>query len=155
MSRTSNQALMLAAWVFLGHLPMAATWIVLGSKYGQGLLCSMLPKADGFAQVSAGFSFSMMGFMAAVMALFSVLGQSRALKKYRQSGFLSVLLTVIGITILELAVSFVASLRLFADPVTPAKLMCAAVALAGGFGMVLISTLPIVGLQVRAANEKG
>ncbi|WP_454261622.1 hypothetical protein [Pseudoxanthomonas mexicana] len=115
----------------------------------------MLPKADGFAQVAAGFSFSMMGFMAAVMALFSVLGQSRALKKYRQSGFLSVLLTVIGITILELAVSFVASLRLFADPVTPAKLMCAAVALAGGFGMVLISTLPIVGLQVRAANEKG
>ncbi len=51
-------------------------------KYGQGLLCSMLPKADGFARVAAGFSFSMMGFMAAVMALFSVLGQSRALKKY-------------------------------------------------------------------------
>lgn len=114
----------------------------------------MLPKADGFAQVAAAFSFSMMGFMAAVMALFSVLGQSRALKKYRLSGFLSVLLCVIGLTILELAVSFVASLRLFTDPVTTAKLMCAAVALSGGFGMVLISTLPIVGLQVRAANEK-
>lgn len=134
---------------------MAATWIFLATEYGQVLLCSMLPNADGFAQVAAGFSFSMMGFMAAVMALFSVLGQSRALKKYRLSGFLSVLLAVIGITILELAVSFVASLRLFADPVTLAKLMCAAVALAGGFGMVLISTLPIVGLQVRAANEKG
>ena len=114
----------------------------------------MLPKADGFAQVAAAFSFSMMGFMAAVMALFSVLGQSRALKKYRQSGFLSALLLAIGFTILELAVSFIASLRLFADPITSAKLMCAVVALAGGFGTVLFSTLPIVGLQVRAANEK-
>lgn len=133
---------------------MVATWIVLNRDYGQELLNSMLPKADGFAQVAAGFSFSMMGFMAAVMALFSVLGQSRALKKYRQSGFLSVLLLVIGVAILELAVSFVASLRLFADPISTEKLMCAAVALAGGFGMVLFSTLPIVGLQVRAANEK-
>ena len=146
---------MLVAWVFLGHLPMVATWIVLKTDDGHKLLDAMMARADGFAQVAAGFSFSMMGFMAAVMALFSVLGQSRALKKYRQSGFLSVLLTVIGVAILELAVSFVASLRLFADPVSPEKLMCAAVALAGGFGMVLISTLPIVGLQVRAANEKG
>jgi len=145
---------MLAAWAFLGHLPMAATWIVLRTEYGRALLCSMLLKADGFAQVAAAFSFSMMGFMAAVMALFSVLGQSRALKKYRQSGFLSALLLAIGFTILELAVSFMASLRLFADPITSAKLMCAAVALAGGFGTVLFSTLPIVGLQVRAANEK-
>lgn len=133
---------------------MAATWIVLATKDGQALLSSIMPKADGFAQVVAAFSFSMMGFMAAVMALFSVLGQSRALKKYRQSGFLSVLLCVIGLTILELAVSFIASLRLFTDPVTTSKIMCAAVALSGGVGMVLISTLPIVGLQVRAATEK-
>lgn len=114
----------------------------------------MLPKADGFAQVAAAFSFSMMGFMAAVMALFSVLGQSRALKKYRQSGFLSILLCVISLTILELAISFIASLRLFTTPITIAKLMCSVVALSAGFGMALISTLPIVGLQVRAANEK-
>lgn len=132
---------------------MAATWIVLASEFGHRLLGEIVPKADGFAQVAAGFSFSMMGFMAAVMALFSVLGQSRALKKYRKSGFLRLLLIVISITILELAVSFVTSLRLFTNPVTASKVMCVSVALAASFGMVFISTLPIVGLQIRAAGE--
>lgn len=133
---------------------MVATWIVLASEFGRKLLDEMVPKADGFAQVAAGFSFSMMGFMAAVMALFSVLGQSRALKKYRKSGFLSLLLVVISITILELAISFVTSLRLFTNPITAGKVMCVAVALAASFGMVFISTLPIVGLQIRAAGER-
>lgn len=133
---------------------MAATWVVLTTDFGHRLLTEMIPKADGFAQVAAAFSFSMMGFMAAVMALFSVLGQSRALKKYKQSGFLRVLLIVIAITIFELAVSFVTSLRLFTFPITTHKLMCVAVALAAGFGMVFISAMPIVGLQIRAAGEQ-
>lgn len=133
---------------------MVITWITLTTKFGHRLLGEIVPKADGFAQVAAGFSFSMMGFMAAVMALFSVLGQSRALKKYRKSGYLRVLLIVIAFAIFELALSFVASLRLFVDPITTTKIMCVAVALSASFGMVLISTVPIVGLQIRAAGER-
>jgi hypothetical protein len=111
-------------------------------------------KADGFVQVAATFSFSMMGFMAAVMALFSIVGQSRAFKRYRENGFLKVLLMGIAITLIELAFTFVASLQLFVRAATPESVTCVMLALLASLGMVVATSVPIVGLQIRAASEK-
>jgi len=132
---------------------MAAAWIadyfgLVDSYVQQGVA-----KADGFVQVAAAFSFSMMGFMAAVMALFSVLGQSRALKKYRSNGLLRVLLIGIAITLFELAVTFVASLQLFVVAPSPANVKCVALALLGSLGMVVATSIPMIALQIRSAGE--
>ncbi|MGB9099600.1 hypothetical protein [Stenotrophomonas indicatrix] len=111
-------------------------------------------KADGFVQVAAAFSFSMMGFMAAVMALFSVLGQSRALKKYKSNGLLRVLLIGIAITLFELAMTFIASLQLFVVAPNHSNVKCVALALLGSLGMVIATSIPMIGLQIRSAGEK-
>ena len=114
----------------------------------------MLKHADSFGQVAAGFAFSMLGFLAAAMALFAIVGNSRTMKRYRTNGFLGILLLGISWTILELSLAFVSSLRLFVDPVTPDKIDCALLALAAGLGMTLICFVPILGIQLRAAHER-
>lgn len=113
-----------------------------------------IKKVDGFVQVAAAFSFSMMGFMAAVMALFSIVGQSRAFKKYRENGFLRILLWAIALTLLELTLTFVASLQLFVREATRESVTCVMLALLASLGMVVATSVPIVGLQIRAASEK-
>jgi hypothetical protein len=132
---------------------MVLTYLVAKTPSAQAVLERMTKHADGFAQTAAGFSFSMLGFLAAFLALFSVIGQSRAFRKYRESGLLSVLLLGVAWTLVELAFNFAWSLQLFIDPTTVAKVMRVVVLLSGAVGMVIVTTAPIIGLQVRAARE--
>ena len=133
---------------------MAVAWIADGLGLADAYLQQGVTKADGFVQVAAAFSFSMMGFMAAVMALFSVLGQSRALKKYRSNGLLRVLLIGIALTLLELAATFVASLQLFVVAPNVDNVKCVGLALLGSLGMVVATSVPMIGLQIRSAGER-
>lgn len=121
----------------------ASTYLALGAQ-----------NSAGFVQVAATFAFSMMGFMAAVMALFSVLGQSKAFRKYRNSGFLKVLLMGIAITLAELTLTFVASMQLFFVIPTVDTISCVVLALTGSLGMVVATSVPIVALQIRSAGER-
>lgn len=141
--------------VLVGHVPTLIAWLVLRLGYFSSYLAAVVAKSDGFAQVAAGFAFSMLGFMAAVMALFSILGQSRAFRLYRQNGLLKLLMIGIAITLAELAATFVASLRLFmVSPLQAEDVQCVLLALLASLGMVLVTATPIVGLQIRAASEK-
>lgn len=94
----------------------------------------------------------MLGFLAAVLALFSVLGQTRALREYRRSGYLMVLLCAVAVAMVELGAAFATSIRLFID-VTPSILNCVFVTLVASAGMTAISVLPIIALQIRASGE--
>lgn len=141
--------------VLLGHAPTLIAWISIKLCLATSLIEFATKKADGFVQVAAAFSFSMMGFMTAVMALFSIIGQSRSFKKYRNNGFLQILLVAIALTLLELTLTFVASLQLFVKEATPESVSCVILALLASLGMVVATSLPIVCLQIRAASEKG
>ncbi len=110
-------------------------------------------QVEAFATTAASFSFSMLGFLVAAMALISVLSQTRAFRTYRQRGYLTVFLWGSAIAMLELTLAFLASLRLFFAPVTESKLACAVVALAAAIGMVVMVLMPVIGMQVRAAKE--
>ncbi|WP_226426523.1 hypothetical protein [Xanthomonas sp. MWU16-30325] len=117
------------------------------------MLETAVKKADIFGQVAASFAFSMLGFLAAVMALFSLLGQSRAYQKYRRSGFLWILLWAIAITMIELILAFVASMRVFLFDPTHQMMSCVILSLAAALGMVIACSTPIIGLQIRSARE--
>ncbi|WP_146092499.1 hypothetical protein [Xanthomonas arboricola] len=117
------------------------------------MLATAVAKADIFGQVAASFAFSMLGFLAAVMALFSLLGQSRAYQKYRKNGFLWVLLWGIAVTMLELVLAFVASMRVFLFVPTIQMMSCVILSLAAALGMVMACSTPIIGLQIRSARE--
>ena len=114
---------------------------------------ALLPKADAYAAVAAGGAFSLLGFLAAVTALFSLIGQSTAMAKYRTNGHLWVLLSAIAVTMVETAIAFVFALSLFFAPVSSLRVEWSLVTLAGALGMVLICMVPSLMLQLRAALE--
>lgn len=95
----------------------------------------------------------MLGFLVAAMALFSLLAQSQAFATYRQSGYLSVLMGGAAVAMLELTLAFVCAMRLFFAPLTIEKLGCALVALVAGIGMTAWVLVPVIALQIKAANE--
>ena len=137
-----------------GNLPAAVSALYLTrSEHGSQLLCLLAERSDSFATTAASFAFSMLGFMAAVMALFSVLGQSRAFKEYRRSGYLRVLLIAMAVAMLELSIAFATSLTLFFGAPSPGELGIAFVAMVAGGGMVLLTVVPMIGLQIQAAKE--
>lgn len=124
------------------------------TQWAQDVFSRMTKHADGLGQTAASFAFSMLGLLAAFLALFSVLGQSRSFRRYRESGMLIILLSGVTLTLMELAFTFVWSLQLFVEPTTTTKVARVIEALSASLGMVLITTAPMIGLQIRAAAER-
>lgn len=153
--QSSRQLLLLGILVLIGNLPALVVAALLRSAWGTEVLCALVKNAQGFAATAASFAFSMLGFLAAAMALFSILGQTKTFSGYVKNGYLSIVLMLAGVAMLELALAFGAALRLFFDPLTSSKLACALVALVAAVSMVLLTVAPVIGLQIRAANEPG
>lgn len=151
--RLSRRLAILGVLVLIGNAVPLLFLICFRSQVLSPIAEELLPKADGYAAVAAGGAFSLLGFLAAVTALFSLIGQSTAMAKYRTNGHLWVLLCAIAVTMIETAVAFVFALSLFFAPVTPSRVEWSLVTLAGTLGMVLICMIPSLLLQLRAALE--
>lgn len=101
-------------------------------------------RIESLAALLASFAFTMLGFLAAVLALFGIMSGSSLLARYKKKGHLGTLLLVIGITMVELVFTFGASLALYFYPLTDAHIRCLAWLVATNFLMLLVSTLPVV-----------
>lgn len=151
--RASRQLLLLAILALIGNLPALLAARSLSSDWGQKILSALIKQAPAFAATAAGAAFSLLGFLVGAMALFSLLGQSQGFIRYRANGYLSVYFLTIAVTMLELGLAFVASLRLFLEHVSADTVGCVVVALVAALGMFAVVMLPAIALQVRHANE--
>lgn len=129
-------------------------YLVVESDWGAGQVSGLVKQAANFAAAAASATFSMLGFLVAAVALFTLLSRSRAFSAYRQNGYLSVYFMFVGVTMLQLTLAFVTALKIFFDATSVAKLGCCLVALTGALTMVVISLSAAVGLLIRAANER-
>ncbi|MCC8445461.1 hypothetical protein [Xanthomonas translucens] len=96
------------------------------------------------AALLASFAFTMLGFLAALLALFGIMSGSSLLAGYKKHGHLTVLLLVIGITMVELVFTFGASLGLYFTPLTDGYAKFMAWLVTTNFVMLLVSTLPVI-----------
>lgn len=120
-------------------------WITFLIPYGAAeAITSVSGRVESLAALLASFAFTMLGFLAAVLALFGVMSGSSLLAQYKKHGHLGTLLIVIGVTMVELVVTFATSVALYFHPLTDPYAKFLAWLVATNFLMLLISTLPVV-----------
>lgn len=112
---------------------------------GSARVISSVPgRIESLAALLASFSFTMLGFLAAVLALFGIMFGSSLLTQYRKHGHLDVLLFVMGLTMLFLVATFATSVAAYICPITETYLKTLAWLVTTDFVLLLISTLPVV-----------
>jgi hypothetical protein len=131
---------------------VAALWWLKKASDAERVLIGITANYQNFAIIVTTYSFTMLGFLAAVMALFSLLGQSQAFKAYKERGLLFYLLLGISVAMIELACCFWSGMRLFIG-VGDAKLIQSIVLAVGSFFMVSICVAPIIVLQIVTSKE--
>lgn len=120
-------------------------WITFLVPDGVATIISNVPgRIESLAALLASFAFTMLGFLAAVLALFGIMSGSSLLARYKKHGHLGTLLLVIGITMIELVITFASSLSLYFYPLTDHYAKFLAWLVATNFVMLLLSTLPVV-----------
>lgn len=151
--QSSRRWLVLIISVLIGNAFAIAGLYVHNSAFALSIAQSLCAKSDQYAAVAAGGAFSLLGFLAAVTALFSLIGQSAAMTIYRKNGYLWGLLCGIAVTMIETSIAFVFAISLFFSPVTLLRIELSLVSLAGSLGMMLVCIVPSLALQARAAVE--
>jgi hypothetical protein len=140
--------------VLLGNSPALATlWWLNHASSAETFLCRLGANNQNYAIVVATYSFTMLGFVAGVMALFSLLGSSSIFKQYKERGYLQVLLGTIAVAMIELAICFWFAMSFFVG-VSHFALIGSAISLVGSFFMVALCVTPVIVLQIHASHEK-
>lgn len=120
-------------------------WVAFLVPSGAAATINIIPgRIESLAALLASFAFTMLGFLAAVLALFGIMSGSSLLARYKKHGHLATLLLVIGITMVELVVTFAASVALYFLPLTDNYAKFLAWLVTTNFVMLLVSTLPVV-----------
>ena len=118
-------------------------------------ITSVPGRVESLAALLASFSFTMLGFLAAVLALFGIMFGSSLLAQYRKHGHLDVLLLVMGLTMLVLVATFAMSVAAYIHPLTETYLKALAWLVTTDFVLLLISTLPVVMLVKGTVESAG
>ncbi|MEH6417084.1 hypothetical protein [Pseudomonas sp. CGJS7] len=129
--------------ILISHGVSSIVLLFLPSDAARVLVASS-GRIESLASLLASFAFTMAGFLAAILALFGVMSGSVVLARYQKKGHLSALLFVMGVTVFELMVTFVASLRLFFVVPTQCYVELVAWLVAADLMMLIFSTLPVI-----------
>jgi ABC-type spermidine/putrescine transport system permease subunit II len=103
------------------------------------------------ASTLASGSFTLLGFLTAVLAIFVTLKESRALRQFKQRGHLRTTQIFIVSTIVVLAITFCLSMSLFFGAVSFWRLQWTIVACAASVGMTAVCMTPFVSLQHKSS----
>lgn len=129
--------------ILLSHAPSYLITFLIPS--GAAETINTVPgRIESLAGLLASFAFTMLGFLAAVLALFGIMSGSSLLARYKKHGHLATLLLVIGVTMVELVLTFACSLSLYFHPLTDSYTRFLSWLVATNFVMLLLSTLPVV-----------
>lgn len=93
-------------------LPGPALWKLYkwAISYDSSLSLSLNGQKSNLSVILATYSFTMLGFLAAVIAVLLSFSQSRTFKKYKQNSYLDVFFIVYFLCIITLAITFLFSI---------------------------------------------
>lgn len=108
-----------------------------------------------FPEIAASFHFSMLGFLAAFLAISVAITQARPFQDYRKSGSLTVQLWLVSLTMIELAAGFVLSMLMVTTVNGNFLILLNVYAIAVCLLMLVISLSPIIFvlLQISSSPE--
>jgi len=117
------------------------------------LSASLYPERKPVANIIAGFSFTMLGFLAALIGIMFTNTASNTFVRYRNSGSLNVFLIVYFFALVFLMINFVFAILSFSDA-APAFFMRASIAITfGSFLHILIISAAVLFNTIKGAHE--
>lgn len=147
----SQKPVLTISIILLSHVVSLAVWAFVPTDVDKVLTASA-GRVESLASLLASFSFTMAGFLSAILALFGIMSGSRLLAKYSARGYLNVLLLVMGFTVIELIATFIFSVRLFFVPPTYHTIGWLSWLVATVSILLVFSTVPVV-LLVKGTIE--
>jgi hypothetical protein len=119
-------------------------------------VAALVKSPNDFATTAASFHFSMLGFLAAFLAISVAIAQTRPFYSYRKGGHLSVQLWLISLTMGQLAFGFVLAMMLLTTIASRTLVILNIYTIGVCLLMIVMSLSPIVFmlLQVAAATEE-
>lgn len=137
--------------ILVSHAISLLVWAFIPSNVAEVLQASP-GRIESLASLLASFSFTMAGFLSAILALFGIMSGSSHLAKYSRRGYLGVLLFVMCFTVVELIATFIFSVRLFFVPATFHAIGWLSWLIASVSILLIFSTVPVV-LLVKGTLE--
>lgn len=109
-----------------------------------------------FATTAASFHFSMLGFLAAFLAISVAIAQTKPFQSYRKDGHLTVQLWLVSLTMAELALGFVVAMLLLTAAANSCLVVLNIYVIGVCLLMIMLSLSPIVFmlLQVAASSDE-
>lgn len=129
--------------VLISHLSSLLVLLVIPEN-AACVVNSVQGRTESIASLIGSFAFTMAGFLAAVLALFGIMSGSSLLAKYQKRGYLAALLMTMGVTVVELVITFGAALRLFFVPPSQLYIHFIGWLVATDMIMLVFSTVPVV-----------
>jgi hypothetical protein len=108
---------------------------------------------EAFATTSATFYFSMLGFLAAFLAISVAIAQTKPFESYRKNGHLSVQLWLVSLTMAELAFGFVVAMLLLTSAVGRTLIVLNVYTMGVCLLMIFMSLSPIVFMLLQVASQ--
>ncbi|MFZ5536760.1 MAG: hypothetical protein ACOZAP_04690 [Pseudomonadota bacterium] len=112
-----------------------------------------MAERKAISSLVAGFAFTMMGFMAAIITVLFAISDSGVYKRYKSKGYLEQFFALYFVTILCLAMTALLSLFGFAHQPQPAAFAGMMIMLVNDLVQVTWIAIILVNLARRAAHE--
>jgi hypothetical protein len=122
---------------------------------GWDLVRKLTDNPGGFAATAATFHFSMLGFLAAFLAIAVAIGQTPAFNSYRKNGNLVVQLCLVCLTMVELVFGFIFSMLMMTAIVGQGLVILNIYMIAVCLIMILVSLSPIVFMLLQITSSDG
>lgn len=120
------------------------------------MVAKLVENPGDFATTAASFHFSMLGFLAAFLAISVAIAQTGPFQSYRKGGHLTVQLWLVSLAMAELAFGFVIAMLLLTAAVSSFLVVLNVYAIGVCLLMIVLSLTPIVFmlLQVAASSDE-
>ena len=116
-------------------------------------VAALFPQRINLSIVIATFSFTMLGFLAAIITILFSLIRSEAFQKYKRQGYLDLLVFVYWFAILSLVFTFVLSILGFSNNCLPLLFNAMLMSAINNIFQLCLITLIILNLVRKAGNE--
>lgn len=123
---------------------------------GERLVKKLAEEPGNFPEIAASFHFSMLGFLAAFLAILVAITQTKPFHLYRKDGNLTVQLWLVSLTMAELTIGFILAMLMVTTVNGDILIVLNIYAIAVCLLMIVISLSPIVFmlLQVSSSSDE-
>jgi hypothetical protein len=114
----------------------------------------LIENPSSFAATAATFHFSMLGFLAAFLAISVAIAQTSGFKSCRDGGHLTVQLWLVSLTMAELVLGFILAMLMMTSVIGHFLVLLNIYAIGVCLLMIVISLTPIVFMLLQVASSK-